>query len=186
MIMKDQFTETTDPFLALLKQRFNNFPSRHSGMNWDHVEKRLLDNPKGLHSLEKMEETGGEPDVIQYDPKKDQFFWVDCVKESPSKRRSICYDHASRVGRKNHPPADSAWELATAMGVRLLNEEEYIYLQSLGDFDLKTSSWIDTPEAIRQLGGALFGDKRYNHVFIYHNGADSYYAARGFRAGIWI
>jgi hypothetical protein len=172
--------------LSILKKRFEENVHRHSPFEWAKVEERLLNHSTQWTILAQMEETGGEPDVIQRDADTGAFFWVDCAKESPNKRRSLCFDHQARIGRKNYPPSDSAMEHAQSIGITLLTEEQYLYLQTLGDFDLKTSSWIQTPESLRQLGGALFGDKRYARTFIYHNGADSYYAARGYRGGIWI
>lgn len=150
-------------------------------MKWDSIEEKLKSNPKKLSALAKMEETGGEPDVIGHDKETDQYLFVDCAKETPGGRRSICYDYEAQESRKEHKPKNNAIDMANSIGIELLSEEQYRHLQTLGDFDTKTSSWIKTPEAIRTLGGALFADFRYNQVFIYHNGAQSYYAARGFR-----
>lgn len=165
--------------LATLQQRFNDNPQRHEGIEWAQVAVRFT--PQQLWSLAQMEATAGQPDVISQTA-DGAFVFIDCATESPKERRSVCYDRAALEARKNHPPKTSAVDLAKAMGVQLATEEQYRALQQLGEFDLKTSSWIATPTEIRSLGGALFGDRRYNHVFVYHNGADSYYAARGFRA----
>lgn len=167
--------------LSTLKERFNKNMDRHSKISWEKVVAKLEANPKKLWSLGEMEKTGGEPDVISYDKKADEYLFVDTSEESPKGRRSLCYDRQALDSRKMHKPANSAVDLATEMGISLLNEEQYRMLQELGKFDTKTSSWIETPEKIRKLGGAVFCDRRYDHVFIYHNGADSYYAARGFR-----
>ena len=167
--------------LETLKQRFEKHMDRHTGLLWDQVEKKLQQNPNAVWSLSEMERTGGEPDVVFYDESADIFHFYDCAKESPKERRSVCYDREAREGRKKFPPENSALEMAAEMGIDLLDEEQYRYLQTLGEFDLKTSSWIITPADIRKLGGSIFGDRRYNTVFVYHNGADSYYAARGFR-----
>jgi len=167
--------------LETLKQRFEKHMDRHTGLLWDQVEKKLQQNPNAVWSLSEMERTGGEPDVVFYDESADIFHFYDCAKESPKERRSVCYDREAREGRKKFPPENSALEMAAEMGIDVLDEEQYRYLQTLGEFDLKTSSWIITSSDIRKLGGSLFGDRRYNTVFVYHNGADSYYAARGFR-----
>jgi hypothetical protein len=172
--------------LPLWQQRFERHTQRHPGLCWAEVAARLEQQPMAAHSLLLMEQTGGEPDVVQVDPSTGACWWVDCAPESPTGRRSLCFSKAARLARKNYPPANSAEEMAAAMGIALLNEEQYRYLQSLGSFDQKTSSWIATPPDILALGGALFADRRYGHVFVYHNGAQSYYAARGFRGGIWI
>jgi len=167
--------------LQILKDRFEKNTQRHPDIAWDAVEARLEANPEKLRVLYKMEETGGEPDVIGYDPEGDVYIFCDCAAQSPTRRRSLCYDRIAREKRKKHPPASSAMEMAEEMGIELLDEEQYRHLQTLGEFDTKTSSWIKTPDAIRKLGGALFGDRRYGRVFTYHNGADSYYSGRGFR-----
>lgn len=159
---------------------------RHKDIKWEDVESRLLAHPAKLHSIHQMELTEGEPDVVGYDKKTGEYIFVDCSPESPKGRRSICYDGEALAARKQHKPDDSAIEMAKAMGVALLTEEEYRQLQELGSFDLKTSSWIQTPANIRKLGGALFCDRRYDTVFLYHNGADSYYAARGFRGSVRV
>jgi hypothetical protein len=168
--------------LAILKQRFDANMSRHKGMAWSAVAARLDAHPEKLWSLSEMERTGGEPDVIGDGKKKDEYIFYDCATETPKGRRSICYDRAALEARKEHVPADSAIDMATAMGVEMLSEEQYRVLQKFVMIDSKTSSWIKTPADIRKLGGALFADFRYGHVFIYHNGASSYYAVRGFRA----
>lgn len=167
--------------ITTLKARFEKNMDRHKGLKWADVEEKLLTKPKKLAVLQEMEDTGGEPDVIGYDKKAGEFLFCDCSTESPAKRRSLCYDDAALKARKEHPPKDSAMKVAKAMGIDLLTEDEYHELQKLGAFDLKTSSWLATPAEVRKLGGAIFGDRRYDRVFIYHNGADSYYAARGFR-----
>lgn len=154
---------------------------RHENINWCDVEEKLTNNPEKLWSLSQMEETGGEPDVIGYDVESSMYLFVDCAVESPVGRRSTCYDQAAWEGRKKNRPETSAMTLAEEMGIEMLTEEQYRALQMLGTFDLKTSSWVKTPDAIRSKGGALFCDRRYDTVFLYHNGADSYYASRGFR-----
>lgn len=164
-----------------LKARFEKHKARHKGIDWADVQKKLEANPVRLWSLHAMEETGGEPDVVGVDKKTGAYLFYDCSPESPKGRRSLCYDGDALASRKEHKPADSAVNMAEEMGIELLTEEEYRALQQLGAFDLKTSSWITTPTAIRKLGGALFCDRRYDTVFLYHNGAESYYAARGFR-----
>ena len=170
-----------DELLQVLKTRFEQHPHRHAGLRWADVEARLAAQPDKLASLLQMENTGGEPDVVGHDPKTGAFIFFDCALESPRGRRSLCYDREARLSRKHNQPAGSALEMAAAMGIELLTEEQYRALQQLGAFDTRTSSWLQTPPAIRKLGGAIFGDRRYDRVFIYHNGADSYYAARGFR-----
>ncbi|KGO89988.1 DUF4256 domain-containing protein [Flavobacterium suncheonense] len=181
MNVKTLRVENQTELLKILKDRFEKNKDRHKGLDWTKAEKKLLSNPDKLWSLNFMEETGGEPDVIGYDKNTDEYIFCDCSAESPKGRRSICYDPEALAARKQHKPADSALNMASAMGITILNEEQYRALQELGAFDLKTSSWIETPAKIRKLGGALFGDRRYDTVFVYHNGADSYYAARGFR-----
>jgi hypothetical protein len=166
--------------LATLEARFEKHMPRHKGITWDAVAKRLKGKTAKLKALNAMEETGGEPDVIGKDG-KDGFVFADCSAESPSGRRSLCYDQEGLESRKDHPPAGNAVDEAAAMGIELLDEAGYLALQKLGEFDLKTSSWLATPPKLRSKGGALFGDRRYGRVFIYHNGAQSYYAARGFR-----
>jgi hypothetical protein len=172
--------------LRTLKTRFDKHPQRHKGVDWTAVEARLSDKPDKLWSLNEMERTGGEPDVVAHDKKSGAFLFVDCSAQSPKNRRSVCYDAEARKGRKEHPPKNSAVEIAAAMDIEILTEEQYRELQTLGEFDTTTSSWIATPAAIRKLGGAVFCDRRYNTVFLYHNGADSYYAARGFRGSLKV
>lgn len=170
-----------EALISVLKARFEKNKPRHKGMEWDKVQARLEAHPAKLWSLDEMERTGGEPDVTGHDKKTGEYIFIDCATESPKGRRSICYDHEALASRKEHKPENSAVEMAADMGIELLTEEQYRELQQLGNFDLKTSSWIVTPAAIRKLGGALFCDRRYDTVFLYHNGAESYYAARGFR-----
>lgn len=172
--------------LATLQERFEKYMGRHEGLEWADVEARLEAHPEKLRSLQEMERTGGEPDVVGRDGKTGEYVFYDCSAESPAGRRSVCYDREALESRKEHRPKDSAAEMATAMGIELLTEEEYRELQALGEFDLKTSSWLKTPEDVRRLGGALFGDRRYGRVFVYHNGASSYYAARGFRGSLRV
>ena len=167
--------------LATLQQRFGQHPERHPGLAWTTVEARLAAHPKQLAVLAAMEASGGEPDMIAQDPATGALSFCDCAAESPAGRRSLCYDDAALAARKLHKPGGSAVALAASLGIGLLDEAQYRHLQTLGAFDTKTSSWLRTPPAIRQLGGALFGDRRYGQVFTYHNGAESYYAARGFR-----
>jgi len=173
--------EQFQDLFSVLKGRFEKNKQRHKGLDWANVQAKLETNPEKLRSLDEMEVTGGEPDVIGYDKKTEEYIFCDCSAESPKGRRSICYDHEALESRKEHKPENSAVQMAADMGIKLLTEAEYQGLQQLGNFDTKTSSWIVTPPAIRKLGGALFGDRRYDHVFTYHNGAESYYAARGFR-----
>jgi len=175
-----------EELLGTLKARFEKNMDRHKGLEWAKVETRLKANGDRLWSLNEMETTGGEPDVVGYDKKTGEYIFYDCAAESPKGRRSICYDRAALDARKEHKPANSAIDMATDMGVELLTEDQYRELQKLGEFDLKTSSWIQTPTDIRKLGGALYCDRRYNTVFLYHNGADSYYAARGFRGSLRV
>ncbi|WP_254507169.1 DUF4256 domain-containing protein [Anatilimnocola floriformis] len=165
----------------VLQERFEENMARHKGLKWEKVLERLEANPDKLWSLQEMERTGGEPDVVGLDKKTGEYIFFDCSEETPADRRSLCYDRAALDSRKEHKPVSSVLEVAAEMGIELLTEEQYRELQTLGEYDLKTSSWIVTPAAIRKLGGALFGDRRYDHVFIYHNGAQSYYAARAFR-----
>lgn len=170
-----------EELLNTLQVRFEKNMHRHEGLSWEDVRARLEADDKSLWSLSEMERTGGEPDVIGYDETTGQFIFCDCSRESPMGRRSLCYDREALESRKKHKPENSAMDLATEMGIELLTEEEYFRLQQVGPFDTKTSSWLKTPPELRKLGGALFGDYRYGRVFIYHNGAESYYAARGFR-----
>jgi hypothetical protein len=167
--------------LKTIKTRFEKNKNRHKGIEWNKVESKLKKSADKLWSLNEMEKTGGEPDVVGFDKKSGEYTFFDCSVESPSGRRSLCYDAESLASRKENKPKDSAVNMAKAMGVELLEEEQYRELQKLGEFDLKTSSWVKTPADIRKLGGAIFCDRRYNKVFTYHNGAESYYAARGFR-----
>lgn len=170
-----------DSLLETLKARFDANPKRHAGLSWNTVQTRLDANSAALWSLNAMEESGGEPDVISVDAKTGECIFVDCSAQSPKGRRSVCYDRAALDARKEHKPKTSAVEMASAMGARLLTVDEYQQLQHLGEFDTTTSSWVETPAKIRKLGGAVFCDRRYDTVFLYHNGAESYYAARGFR-----
>ena len=167
--------------LETLRARFETHPERHPGMSWSAVEARLSSSPGKLRTLGEMERTGGEPDVVRHDPETDEYVFVDCSKQSPGGRRSVCYDQAALESRKKHKPATSAMAMASEMGVSLLSEDEYFELQRLGEFDTTTSSWLLTPPEVRERGGAIFGDFRFGRVFVYHNGAESYYAARGFR-----
>jgi hypothetical protein len=177
-------TAQRDALLQTLEARFARTMPYHPDMRWQAVEQSLQAEPGKLASLYRMEETGGEPNVVADPQRPDRIVFFDCAAESPEGRRSLCYDHEALASRKQNAPADSALHMAQTMGAELLSEAQYRALQQLGDFDRKTSSWILTPAAIRALGGALFCDKRYGHVFTYHNGADSYYAARGFRASL--
>ena len=178
--------EQLPSLLRTLKDRFEKNMNRHKLIDWAHVETRLEANPEKLWSLNEMERTGGEPDVVAHDPTTGEFLFYDCSPESPEGRRNICYDHEALESRKANKPGDSAMNLAATMGIEMLTEEQYRELQQLGKFDTKTSSWVKTPMEIRKLGGALFCDRRYDHVFTYHNGADSYYGARGFRGLIRV
>lgn len=170
-----------DELLDTLKTRFEKNMNRHKSIKWENVAAKLEGNPKKFWSLHEMEITGGEPDVVGYDKKSDEYTFYDCSAESPKGRRSICYDTEALESRKEHKPKNSALGMAAAMGIEILTEEQYRELQKLGAFDLKTSSWVKTPAEIRELGGAIFCDRRYDHVFMYHNGAESYYGARAFR-----
>lgn len=178
---KELSQKQREELLAGLKARFEKNPKRHAGLDWAKVLARLEANPEKLWSLGEMERTGGEPDVVGQDKKTGEFLFVDCAAQSPEERASLCYDRAALDGRKKFPPKGCVTEAAAAMGVELLTEEQYFELQKLGEFDTKTSSWLKTPDEIRQLGGAIYGDRRYDRVFIGHNGADSYYSGRGFR-----
>ena len=172
--------------LLILKTRFEKNMPRHQGLDWANVQAKIEANPEKLWSLNEMEETGGEPDVVGHDTKTGEYLFYDCVTESPKGRRSVCYDHEALESRKEYKPGNSAVGMAADMGITLLTEEEYRTLQSLGHFDSKTSSWLATPPEIRKLGGAIFGDYRFGRVFVYHNGAESYYAARGFRGSLKV
>ena len=179
-------SEQRKELLTTLKTRFEKNLNRHKGLDWAKVQEKLEANAEKLWSLGQMERTGGEPDVVGFDKKSGEFTFYDCSPESPKERRSVCYDREALNARKENKPKDSAMDMATAIGVEILTEEQYRELQTFGEFDLKTSSWVQTPAAIRKLGGALFCDRRYNTVFLYHNGADSYYAARGFRGSLRV
>ena len=178
--------EQRSALLSTLKARFEKNKQRHKGIDWANVQAKLEANPEKLWSLHEMEETGGEPDVVGADKKTGEFLFYDCSAESPKGRRSVCYDHEALESRKEHKPENSAFEMAADMGIELLTEEQYRELQKLGNFDTKTSSWILTPANIRKLGAAIFMDRRYDTVFLYHNGAESYYAARGFRGSLKV
>jgi Protein of unknown function (DUF4256) len=175
-----------DELLRVLKARFEKNMNRHKGLEWAQVEAKLEANTERLWPLNEMERTGGEPDAIGHDKKTDEYIFYDCSAESPKGRRSVCYDREALESRKEHKPKGNAIDMAAAIGIDLLTEEQYRELQQLGSFDTKTSSWVKTPSAIRKLGGALFCDRRYNTVFVYHNGAESYYAARGFRGSLRV
>lgn len=178
--------EQREELLSTLKARFEKNMNRHKDLDWAKVQARLEANTEKLWSLNEMEVTGGEPDVVGHDNKTDEYIFYDCSAESPKGRRSFCYDREALESRKKHKPENNAIDMATAMGIELLTEEQYRELQKLENFDLKTSSWVQTPVNIRKLGGALFCDYRYDTVFVYHNGADSYYAARGFRGSLRV
>lgn len=179
--MKKLSKVESQEFLAQLKERFQNNMLRHQDVTWETIEEKLMENPEKLWSLQQMETSGGEPDVVQFDPQDKELYYVDCAPESPKERRNLCYDQEALEARKKFKPESSALKVATDMGIDLLNEEQYRRLQELGKFDQKTSSWIKTPERVRKLGGALFCDRRFDTVFVYHNGAESYYSGRGFR-----
>ena len=182
----DLSPEQRAELLETLQTRFERNMGRHAGLAWDEVLSKLEAQPDKLSSLWQMEQTGGEPDVVGFDERSGEYLFFDCSPQSPTGRRSICYDHAALEARKAHKPDDSAMHMAAVMGIALLTEEEYRNLQQLGEFDTTTSSWVVTPPDIRERGGALFCDRRYGHVFVYHNGADSYYAARGFRGSLRV
>ncbi len=175
-----------EELLRTLKARFEKNMNRHKGLEWAKVQAKLEANPEKLWSLNEMERTGGEPDVVGHDKETGEYIFYDCSAESPKGRRSVCYDREGQESRKEHRPENNAIDMAAAMGIELLTEEQYRELQKLGKFDLKTSSWIETPSDIRNLGGALFCDRRYDNVFVYHNSAPSYYAARGFRGSLRV
>lgn len=178
--------EQSEGLLRVLKARFEKNMNRHKGLEWAKVQAKLDANTEKLWSLNEMEKTGGEPDVVGYDKKKDEYIFCDCSAESPKGRRSVCYDREALESRKKHKPENNAIDMATSMGIELLTEEQYRALQKLENFDTKTSSWVQTPTDIRELDGALFCDRRFGHVFVYHNGAESYYAARGFRGSLMV
>ncbi len=175
-----------EELFSVLKGRFEQNMTRHTGLEWSEVQAKLEANPAKLWSLDKMEETGGEPDVIGHDKKTGEYIFYDCSAESPKERRSLCYDHDALESRKANKPADSATNMAAEMGIELLTEEQYQELHQLGNFDTKTSSWLKTPADIRKLGGAIFADYRFGRVFVYHNGAESYYAGRAFRGSLRV
>ncbi|MBJ9723539.1 DUF4256 domain-containing protein [Acinetobacter calcoaceticus] len=181
-IKKILSSKQMEALIELLKKRFEKNLHRHKEIEWSCVQAKLIESPDKVWSLNEMESTGGEPDVVAYDPQADEYLFVDCCIETPKGRRSLCYDREALESRKDHPPKNSAIDVAKEMGVELLTEEQYLQLQQIEECDLKTSSWLATPEDIRKLGGALFADRRYGRIFIYHNGAQSYYAARGFRS----
>jgi hypothetical protein len=183
---KELSSGEVEELLSILKTRFEKNMKRHTDLEWTKIQSKLEANPGKLWSLQEMERTDGEPDVIGFDKTSDEYLFYDCSAESPKGRRNLCYDRAALNERKTFKPADSAIDMAAAMGIELLSEVQYRDLQKLGTFDTKTSSWIITPPDIRRLGGALFADRRYNTVFIYHNGAPSYYAVRGFRASLRV
>ncbi|HEX3078485.1 MAG TPA: DUF4256 domain-containing protein [Lachnospiraceae bacterium] len=182
MLSEEQQAE----LLKTLKTRFEKNRDRHIGLEWFKIEEKLVANTEKLWSLSEMEQTGGEPDVVGHDSATDEYIYFDCSAESPKGRRSICYDREALESRKEHKPANNAIDMATAMGIEILTEEQYRELQKLGDYDMKTSSWVKTPDEIRKLGGAIFADFRYGNVFVYHNGAESYYSSRGFRGSLKI
>jgi hypothetical protein len=179
-------TEQAESLLSTLQSRFEANMPRHEGLEWAEVQSRLKSHPQKLWSLSEMARTGGEPDVVGYDEAADVYLFYDCAPQSPEGRRSLCYDQEALESRKKYKPEGSAVSMAEAMGIMLLTEEEYRHLQSLGEFDTTTSSWLVTPSKVRKLGGAIFGDRRYDTVWVYHNGADSYYAARGFRGSLKV
>ncbi|MFN7990573.1 MAG: DUF4256 domain-containing protein [Candidatus Micrarchaeia archaeon] len=176
----------SEELLRALKARFEKNMNRHKGLEWPKVQAKLEADSEKRWSLNEMERTGGEPDVVGHDKKEGEYVFFDCSAESPKGRRSVCYDREALEGRKEHKPENNAIDMAAAMGIEILTEEQYRELQKLGEFDMKTSSWVETPSAIRKLGGALFCDRRYGTVFVYHNGAESYYAARGFRGSLRV
>jgi hypothetical protein len=186
MSKKQLSAREREGLLGALKARFEKNRNRHKGLEWTRVQARLDAKTAKLWSLHEMERTGGEPDVIDHDERTGEYTFCDCAAESPKGRRSLCYDREALESRKEHKPQNSVLDVASAMGIELLTEEQYRELQTLGDFDTKTSSWVNTPSDIRRLGGALFCDRRYGHVFVYHNGAESYYAARGFRGSLRV
>ncbi|GAB4024661.1 DUF4256 domain-containing protein [Spirosoma gilvum] len=185
-IRKQLSPEQQADLLSILKVRFEKNSNRHTGIDWAAVQARLEANPEKIWSLQEMEGTGGEPDVVGHDASTGEYLFYDCSAETPKGRRSICFDREALESRKENKPANNALDMAAAMGVELLTEEQYRELQTLGKFDLKTSSWISTPSAIRKLGGALYCDRRYDTVFVYHNGAESYYGVRGFRGALRV
>ncbi|OXS26678.1 MAG: hypothetical protein BI182_02935 [Acetobacterium sp. MES1] len=185
-VIKELPLEQREKLLNLLSVRFKNNMNRHPGLTWVEIQEKLEVKPEKLWSLNEMEETGGEPDVVGYDQDTKEYIFYDCSEESPKGRRNVCYDREGLDSRKEHKPENSAIDMATAMDIELLTEEQYRELQKLGSFDTKTSSWLKTPAEIRKRGGALFGDRRYDHVFVYHNSAPSYYGVRGFRGELRV
>lgn len=185
-LQRELSPEHREELFKVLKKRFEENMSRHADLKWPEIQAKLEAHPEKLWSLDEMEETGGEPDVVGYDDKTGEYIFFDCSTESPKGRRSICYDPEALESRKKHKPRHSAVGMAAEMGIKLLTKEEYLELQKLGNFDTKTSSWVKTPSDIRELGGAIFGDYRFGKVFIYHNGADSYYGVRGFRGSLRV
>jgi hypothetical protein len=185
-LKKELSPELSEGLLGALKARFEKNMNRHRGLEWAKIQAKLEADSEKLRSLDEMESTGGEPDVVGHDKKTGEYIFYDCSVESPKGRRSVCYDREALESRKEHKPKDNAIDMAAAMGIELLTEEQYRELQKLGNFDTTTSSWVTTPSNIRRLGGGLFCDRRYGHVFVYHNGAESYYAARGFRGSLRV
>ncbi|MGP4077401.1 DUF4256 domain-containing protein [Halobacillus sp. K22] len=183
---KELSPDQTEELLEVLKERFEKNMKRHEGFEWSEIQTKLEANPEKLWSLHEMESTEGEPDVVGYDKDQDAYIFYDCAAESPKGRRSVCYDRAALESRKKYKPENSAMDMAASMGIEILTEEQYRGLQEIGQFDRKTSSWVQTPADIRERGGAIFCDRRYDHVFVYHNGAESYYAARGFRGSLKV
>jgi hypothetical protein len=183
---KDMKAEQREELLSALKARFEKNMNRHQGLEWAPIQAKLEDSTEKLWSLHEMERTGGEPDVVGYDEKTGEYIFYDCSAQSPKGRTNVCYDREALESRKAHKPQDTAMDMAAAMGIEILTEGQYRELQKLGEFDTKTSSWLETPSAIRKLGGAIFGDRRYDHVFVYHNGAESYYGVRGFRGSLRV
>ena len=183
---KDMKAKQREELLRALKARFEKNMNRHEGLEWAKVQAKLEANPEKLWSLHEMERTGGEPDIVDHDKKTGEYIFYDCSAESPKGRRSVCYDRKALESRKEHKPENNAIDMAAAMGIELLTEEQYRELQKLGEFDTKTSSWVKTPSDIRKLGGALFADRRYGNVFVYHNSAPSYYGARAFRGSLRV
>lgn len=183
---KELTIEQSEEIIKILKDRFEKNMNRHKDLDWDKIQVKLKANPEKLWSLNEMEKTGGEPDVIAYDENTGKYIFIDCSPESPIGRRNVCYDNEALASRKKNKPENSTINMADEMGIEILTEEQYRELQKLGSFDLKTSSWVKTPDKIRKLGGALFCDRRYDTVFVYHNGAESYYGARGFRGSLRV
>lgn len=183
---KELTAEQSDELLRILRIRFEKYMNRHKGLEWSKIHAKLEVNPEKLWSLNEMEKTGGEPDVVDFNEKTGEYVFYDCSTESPAGRRNVCYDHEALDSRKEFKPKNSALDMAADMGIGILTEEQYRQLQKLGNFDTKTSSWLKTPSEIRKLGGAIFADRRYNNVFVYHNGASSYYAVRGFRGSLSV